>query len=94
MSDTIYTEVKGTTCYWKGERGTVVQLLRPSASSLPTSALIRLANRPAMLLAQLGGTHGDRNQWHEIRDAIEINRDDFDRLTGLAEVRREMGWDL
>lgn len=39
-------------------------------------------------------TQGDRLTHREVTGSREITRDEFDALTGLAEIRRSMGWDL
>jgi hypothetical protein len=36
----------------------------------------------------------DRLTHREVTGSREVTRDEFDALTGLAEVRRSMGWDL
>lgn len=34
------------------------------------------------------------SNWYEIATSREIDRDEFDQITGLAQIRREMGWTL
>lgn len=90
--NTLYTETSGTTAYIGGKRGTVVQFTR--ALGRKTGAFVRLAEEPVMLYVLLAGATGSRGQWHEIGAWREINRDEFDRLTGLTEARQSLGWDL
>jgi hypothetical protein len=88
--DHLYTEVKGTIGYLGGERGTVV--LIDYAQGFRRGAFVRLDERPAMLYAELGRSTGERGQWSEVVAVREVDRDEFDRLTGLEDVRRSMGW--
>lgn len=39
-------------------------------------------------------TQSGRLTHREVTGSREVTRDEFDALTGLAEVRRSMGWDL
>jgi hypothetical protein len=99
----MYIEVKG--CGWPAPsddlRGTVVGFTRnrldqtgPVARYLVDGAFVRLDSRPGMLLIELGEHVGSRSQHAEVLGWREITRDEFDRLTGLADARREMGWTI
>lgn len=92
MTDTLYTATSGTTGHINGERGTVV--LIDYAQGFRRGAFVRLDERPVMLYAELGASVGERGGWSEVVSVREIDRDEFDRLTGLAGARREMGWDF
>ncbi|MGZ0070007.1 hypothetical protein [Microbacterium arborescens] len=100
-SHRMYIETKG--CGWPAPsddlRGTVVGFTRnrldPTgavATYRVDGAFVRLDLRPGMLYIELGEHVGDRSQHAEILGWREIDRDEFDRLTGLAEIRRDMGW--
>jgi hypothetical protein len=97
----MYVETKG--CGWPAPsddlRGTVVGFTRNRLDATGAvgiyrvdGAFVRLDVRPGMLYIELGEHVGDRLQHAEILGWREIDRDEFDRLTGLAEARREMGW--
>lgn len=90
----IYTEVKGCTAHVNGERGTTVLILWKPSLPEPVGALVRLNERPAMLHLTLGRITGERGAHSEIESVREIDRDGFDEVTGLAEVRTSMGWTL
>lgn len=90
MTDRIYAETSGTTCYVNGQRGTVRGFTR--MGSRRTGAFISLDERPAMLYAELGHNFGDREQYNEVTAYREITRDDFDRIVGIPEIRTELGW--
>lgn len=93
--DTLYAGTAGTLCHINGERGTVRGFRYAYGQANPaTHAYVVLDERPVMLLVELGQRVGDRLSWAEIASAREIDRDEFDRLTGLDEMRRQMGWTL
>jgi hypothetical protein len=35
-----------------------------------------------------------KDGWMDVAASREIDRDEFDRLTGLADARRDLGWNL
>lgn len=99
----MYIEVTG--CGWPAPsddlHGTVVGFTRnrldatgPVARALVDGAFLRLDARPGMLYIELGDHVGSRSQHAEILGWREIDRDEFDRLTGLAEYRQSMGWNF
>lgn len=98
---TIYTEATGTTCYLGGQRGTVTGLHTHPAHGVlgafirldgPTDAAgVYMAPGP-MLYADLGRATGERGQYHEVTAWRVIDRDQFDRITGLDTLRRDLGW--
>lgn len=88
--DALYVEVTGTTCHINGERGHVAGLHRENGHLV--GAFVALDERPAMLYATLGASSGDRNQHSEVLSAREIDRDEFDRITGIRVIREQMGW--
>ena len=90
MTNTIYTEVSGTTCYISGERGTVTGLHRSHGKTV--GAFVKLDNSKTMLYVILGSTVGDRGQSHEVESARAISQNEFDRITGLDVARKEIGW--
>lgn len=92
MTDSIYTQVKGTTAHIGHERGTVVGFTR--AGGALTGAFVRLHLRAAMLYVALGNPSDERGNWHAVIGSREISRDEFDRLSGLAEARLSMGWNI
>jgi len=95
VPDTLYAETSGTLCHINGERGTVRGLRYAYGHANPaTHAYVVLDERPVMLLVELGQRLGDRLSWAEVTGVREISRDEFDRLTGLEELRRGMGWTL
>lgn len=90
----LYIETTGTTCHISGERGVLKQLHRPSAQSDAVGAFVRLDLREAMLYVELGERSGTRRQMAAVTGWREVGRDEFDQLTGIADVRRAMGWDI
>jgi len=100
-SHRVYIEVTG--CGWPAPsedlRGTVVGFTRnrtdctgPVARAVVDGVFVRLDARPAMLYIVVGEHVGSRGQHAEIVSWREIDRDEYDRLTGIAEVRASMGW--
>lgn len=89
-TDTLYTEVSGTTAYINNERGTVTALR--SMNGRKVGAFIHLDERNATIYAELGAPVGDRNAWHEVATAGEIDRDEFDRMNDMDEIRKALGW--
>ncbi|TDL43846.1 hypothetical protein [Microbacterium oleivorans] len=99
-SHRMYVETKG--CGWPAPsddlRGTVVGFTRnrldatgPVAIYRVDGAFLRL-DVGGMLYIELGEHVGRRGQHAEIIGWCRIDRDEFDRLTGIAEVRASMGW--
>lgn len=99
----MYIEVDG--CGWPAPsddlRGTVVGFTRnrldttgPVAMYRTDGAFVRLDCRPGMVYVELGDYVGRRLVHAEVLGWREIDRDEFDRLTGLDDVRRSMGWTL
>ena len=88
--DTIYTEAVGTTCYIGGERGIVTGL--HSEGKHLAAAFVRLDESGEMLLVSLGNATGERRAWHEVTASRRITRDEFDRITTLDTLRRDLGW--
>lgn len=88
--DSIYTEVTGTTCYVDGERGVVTGL--HSEGKHLIGAFIRLDESREMLFVSLGKATGERRQWHEVMASRRISRDEFDQITTLDTLRRDLGW--
>lgn len=90
MTDTIWTKTLNTTAYVNGERGIVRGVTR--ALGHVSGAFVRLDEREAMLYVEL--VHSDEEGWMKVTSSREIDRDEFDQLTGLAGARRDMGWNL
>lgn len=99
-SGRMYVETTG--CGWPAPsddlRGTVVGFTRnrldvtgPVAVYRVDGAFLRL-DIGGMLYIELGERAGRRNQHAEITSWRRIDRDEFDRLTGLAEMRASLGW--
>lgn len=100
-SNRVYIEVSG--CGWPAPsddlRGTVVGFTRnrtdctgPVACALVDGVFVRLDARAAMLYVEVGEHVGTRGQYAEITGWREVDRDEYDRLTGIAEARASMGW--
>lgn len=99
--ETLYAEVTGTTCYLNEQRGTVTGLhTHPVQGTL--GAFVRLdgpvdergvylAPGP-MVYVTLGQRVGDRGERHEVTGWRVIDRDEFDRINTLDELRRDLGW--
>jgi len=85
---------KNTTAYVAGERGHVVDFKKDATGRYHVGAFVRLALRPAMLYVSLGKASAETPRWRPVESAVEIDREEFDRLTGLAALRRDMGWDI
>lgn len=84
-----YIETAGTNCFVGGERCVVQSVNR----SDPRYLIVRSWERPAVFYVEIGTPHGDRGQWADATAVREIaTRDEFDAITGLDQVRREMGW--
>ena len=80
----------GTTCYINGERGTVTGYTEDKGRI--TGAFVSLAERPVMLYAVVGyAVEGSMTEKY-VAGATEINRDQFDVLTGLDQIRKDCGW--
>jgi hypothetical protein len=90
MTDTIWVRTLGTIGYVNGERGTVRCVTRSLGQV--TGAFVRLDEREAMLYVEL--VHSEKDGWMDVAASREIDRDEFDRLTGLADARRDLGWNL
>lgn len=88
--DTIYTETHGTNCSINGERG-VVRRMRYVNGSL-VGAFVKLVNRDVMLYVTTGAATGERGSHHEVESVREIDRDEFDSLNGIDQLRSELGW--
>ncbi|WP_228941810.1 hypothetical protein [Nocardioides sp. Leaf374] len=90
--DRLYVEVAGTNCYIAGTPGVVAEVVRDlDPRRVPCAAFVQLDLGP-MLYVTLGRAVGDREQWREVVVFRQIDRDEFDRLTELAQLRHEMGW--
>lgn len=90
--ETLYTEVPGTNCIVGGRHGVVTEVVRElGLRHDPIAAFVHL-DSGQMLHVQLGKSTGDRDQWHEVRTFREIDREEFDRLTEIDTLRRDMGW--
>lgn len=99
MANRMYIESTGCNATVGEEHGTVVAFTRnrmdatgPVARYLIDGAFVRLDDRRAMVYVELGEHVGDRSQYAEIIRWREIDRDEFDRLTGITEMRASMGW--
>lgn len=91
-ADTLYTEVAGTNCYVDGEHGTVTAVVRePGLRNTVRAAFVHL-DCGDMLYVTLGRPTGDRDAWHEVRLSRRIDREEFDRLNTLDQLRRDLGW--
>jgi len=88
--DSIYVEVTGTTCHVDGIRGTVTGLQRDMGHLV--GAFVRADETGAMLYVTLGAAVGERGVHREVLAVKPIDREEFDRLTGLAALRSEFGW--
>lgn len=55
-------------------------------------AFIRVDGTTTILYVELGELSGDRSDYREILGWRVIDRDEFDRLTGIADARTAMGW--
>ena len=99
MANRMYIEVTGCNATVGEEHGTVVAFTRNRmdatgavARYLVDGAFVCLDGRRAMVYVDLGEHVGDRGQYAEIIRWREIDRDEFDRLTGISEMRASMGW--
>jgi len=90
--DTIYTETRGTTAIIDGKRGTTVGLRYDNLTGGGLVGAFVSWDEGGMAYVTTGAAVGDRGQHREVADVREIDRDEFDVLTGLAEVRRQLGW--
>lgn len=88
-TDTIYTEVTGTTCYVGGGRGTVTGLHRNLGRTV--AAFVKMDAGP-MLYVTLGHATGERDAWHTVTDMRRIDRAEFDRINELDTLAHELGW--
>lgn len=86
----------GTIAIIDGEHGTVTQTHYEGFGNAQRLAglFVRLDLRPAMLYVSVGEKVADTVGVYEVRESREITRDEFDTITGLATIRREMGWKL
>lgn len=88
----IYVESTPTNCAIAGEHGQVTGIVRDLAPRLtPRAAFVHL-DEGGMLYVTLGAARGDRSQWREVATSRRIDRDEFDRLTEIDTLRRDMGW--
>lgn len=99
MANRLYIEVTGCNTTVGEEHGTTVGFTRnrldatgPVARYLVDGAFVRLDDGRRMFYVELGEHVGGRSQYAEVIGYREIDRDEFDRLTGLAEMRASMGW--
>lgn len=84
-----YTGVSGTNVHTELGHGRITFIHRKLGVNV--GATIAL-DSGQMAYATLGAIYGGSDQWREI-DAIRvITRDEFDTITGIADIRREMGW--
>jgi hypothetical protein len=91
-TDVLYTEVAGANCYVNGEHGTVTAIVRdPGLRNTVRAAFVHLDSGP-MLYVVLGSACGERGTWHDVRSSRRIDREEFDRLNTLDQLRRDMGW--
>lgn len=91
--ETMWTGSTGCTTYAAGgHRGTVTAFHYTAAGRTTAGAFVRLdeTDPGAMWFVTLGAETRDHHR--EVTGASPITRDEFDSLTGLAELRREMGW--
>lgn len=85
----IYIETTGTTAIIDGQRGTVTGVHRLGPESW-VSAFVKLDSGATLYVE--GIYAGNRRQYMTVTSSREIDRDEFDHITGLSRVRREMGW--
>ena len=84
-----YIETAGTNCFIGGERCKVQSVQR----SDPRHLIVTSWERPAVFYVEIGTPYGSRGQHADAIGYREIaTRDEFDEITGLAQVRRDMGW--
>jgi hypothetical protein len=91
MTNTIYTEVRGTTAIIAGKRGTVTAIHHSSIDSSTDGAFVSW-DQGGMAYVTTGQRTGDRGQHHEVQAVREIDRDEFDALSGIAALRTQLGW--
>lgn len=88
---TLYAQTAGCTSYVaNGERGTTTAIDH-------YGAFVLLAERDAMFYIELGGRYDEDGKplaHREVVSAREIDREEFDRITGIDKMRKEMGWAL
>lgn len=91
-TDRIYVETTPTNCIVGGEHGQVTGIVRDlGLRRTPRAAFVRL-DCGDMLYVTLGNSSGDRAQWHKVITSRRITRDEFDHLTEIDTLRRDMGW--
>lgn len=85
----VYIETTGTTAIVGGERGTVTGVHRMAPHSW-VGAFVKLDD--GRMLYVEGTYAGNRRQYLTVTSSREIDRDEFDRITGLDQAREGMGW--
>lgn len=87
MSDTLYVATTGCTCYLDGQRGTVTGLHNIGGTLV--GAFVKTVDGP-MVYCNL--TAADDESHRTVVAYHKIDREEFDRITGLDADRVTLGW--
>lgn len=94
--DTIYVETSGTIAIIGGKRGTVTALHHSSIDSSVDGAFIGWDDGGTAYVTtgrHAGANRGGGHYTHrEVASVRNIDRDEFDLLSGLTAIRKQLGW--
>lgn len=90
MTESIYAETLGTTCYLNGERCTTTATRKRHGETVGVFA--KSDERPVMYYVEFGGIDDDKPQWWFVKSVTQITRDQFDALVDVPLIRHSLGW--
>lgn len=94
--DAIYVEVAGTTAIIGGRRGTVTSLHFSPIDRTIDGAFVGWdgGGTAYVTTGRHAGSERMGGHWthHEVESVRDIDRDEFDALSGLAAIRSQLGW--
>ncbi|HEY9248907.1 MAG TPA: hypothetical protein VIO38_07235 [Rariglobus sp.] len=91
----VYVGTTGTTTYLpNGRRGVVTGINYRTPNRQPDSVFVATVDeeQSEMWLVTLGERLENTRGFYAIAGTRRIDRDEFDRIAGLTDLRREMGW--
>lgn len=95
-AETIYVEGSGTNCIIGGRRGVITSLHYSPIDHSVDGAFVGWdeGGTAYVTTGRHAGTERMGGHWthREIESVREIDRDEFDALSGLASIRTQLGW--
>jgi hypothetical protein len=95
-ADLIYVEVAGTNCILDGKRGIVTSIHYSPIDHSVDGAFVGWddGGTAYVTTGRHAGEKRSGGHWthREVESVRDIDREEFDVLSGLASIRKELGW--